>query len=54
MFQKVYHMYHNIKILEKVGSTNKPTFYLPQYTQTIQFTLDGLMKVSSHIHGVKL
>ena len=54
MLQKVYHMYHNIKILEKVGSTNKPTFYLPQYTQTIEFTLDDMVKVSSDIHGVKI
>ena len=42
IFHKVYNMNHGINSMEKVRSTNKSTFTLPQYLPTIHSTLYGL------------
>ena len=52
MFQKVYHMYHFIKSLEKVRITNKPTPNPPKDTPAIDSTLGDMMKVTSYLQHV--
>ena len=54
MLHNVYHMYRIIKILDKVGRTNKPNFGQPKYGKITESTLDNMMKVPSDIHDVQI
>ena len=54
MFHRIYHIYHYIKIVDKVWSKNKLALTLPQYAPTIQTTLADHMKVPSVLHDVQI
>ena len=55
MFHRIYHMYNNIKIMEKIGGGgNKPTFRKPQYMQTTKSKPDNMMKVPHDLHYFQL
>ena len=54
MLHNVYHMYCEIKSMDKAGSTKKPTFDISQDMPTNQATLKDMMKMPSNINGVQL
>ena len=48
-----YHMYCDIKSMDKIRSTGNLAFTLPQDTSTINSTLDYLMNFTSDLDGVQ-
>ena len=42
MFHNIYHMYPDIKIMENIESTNKPTSNQAQDTPTTEYPLENL------------
>ena len=54
MLHNVYHMYCEIKSMDKAGSTKKPTFDMSQDMPTIESTLKDMMKIPSDINDVHL
>ena len=54
IFHNIYHTYHEIKILDKFGSTKKSTSNQPQGTLTTESPLGGLTTATSDLHDVQL
>ena len=51
---KVFHVCHYIKIMEKSEGTNKPTSDQPQDTPTAESTLENIMTVPSDPHDFQI
>ena len=47
-------MYHEIMILDNIGSKTKSTLNIPQDVPTIKYALYDLTKVSSELHRAHL
>ena len=54
MFRKIYDIYHEMNILDKLGITKKPTSNQTQRAPATKYPLGDLTTASSGLHYIQL